>query len=347
MVSRVDAAVPSSPCLITGAGGFIGARLFERMQASQALQHRPVALLRGSGAAGFTADREVRHADLLQRAQVLKVLEGMQDVVHLAHGPRGPELTRILVEAAIARRVRRFVHISTMSVHGPTPGPDAAREATATIGRYGQDYCDSKAEQEEIVRSAVDRGDLEAVILRPTVVYGPGSAFVEQILQQAQSGTVTWFDEGVGVCNAVHVDDVCDAITCALQSPEAVGESLFVNGDERVSWRAFIESFALAVQPPPRFINLRSDDALAYWAAHPPVATQGLCSRVTRKIRRLIGRAPEPAPWPPLTRVQRETIGVFFSNQRARERLGWAPRIGLAEGVQLTLAALRARGALR
>lgn len=285
-------------------------------------------------------------ADLLQPAQIAQALQGCDAVIHLAHGDRGPHATRNLVDAAIAKGVRRFVHVSSMSVHGPVPGPEAAREETARIGRYDHDYSDSKAEQEEIVQAAYDRGDLPIVILRPTVVYGPGGHFVRQVVEQARAGEVTLFDQGSGVCNVVYIDDVCAAIDAALTRDEALGQAMFINADEPVSWGEFIRAFAGLVEPAPRYVDLSSAEALRYWTAHPPGQHRGLLPRVAMKLKRLAGWQPPVAPWPPLGRVMRETFPISFTNDRAKRLLGWTPQVDFTRGVELCAHWLREEGLL-
>ncbi len=321
-------------CLITGATGYIGGRLRERL-AEQGLAEPHVALVRSPAAAdavkagGGTAVV----GDLLDPRSLDAAVQGCEQIIHLAHGDRGPQATRHLVEAAARHGVKRFVHVSTMSVHGPAPGPEAAHEATARIGRYGEPYSDSKAEQEEIVQSAHARGDLPVVILRPTVVYGLGGHFERQVLAQARSGEVALFDGGRGVCNAVFVDDVCDAIQAAQHSADALGEAMFITADQAITWGEFIRTFAALASPPPRFVERSADEAKRYWAEHPPEPVGGVPTRVWRKLKRLAGWQPPVAPWPPLGRVMRETFPIAFSNQKARRLLDWAPRVDFEEGV--------------
>lgn len=333
-------------CLITGASGFIGSRLCERFDERGVQRYVP--LVRGPVVAPAVRQRwpQVATADLLNVPQVRRALAGCDAVIHLAHSGRGPLATRQLVDSAIALGIRRFVHISTMSVHGPAPGPEAAHEESAVIGRYDHDYSDSKAEQEEIVQAAHDRGDLQAVILRPTVVYGPQSHFVMQVIEQARNGSVTLFDHGVGICNAVYVDDVCDAIDAALVSKEAIGEAMFINGDRTVSWGEFVRSFAAMVEPAPNVVSLSSAEALRYWAAHPPRQVNSLIGRVALKLKRLSGRQPSVAPWPPAGQVQREIFPIAFSNDKAKRLLDWAPRFDFADGVASTRSWLAAAGYL-
>lgn len=333
-------------CLITGASGFIGSRLCERFDAFGVQAYLPLVRSRDTAAALRTRWPQLAVGDLLDVKQVRRALEGCDSVVHLAHGNHGPLATRQLVDCAIERGIRRFVHVSTMSVHGPTPGPEAAREATARIGRYDHDYSDSKAEQEEIVQAAHDRGDLHVVILRPTVVYGPGSHFVLQVVQQARNGSVTMFDNGAGICNAVYVDDVCDAIDASLVRDEALGEAMFINADRTVSWGEFINAFASMVEPVPGFVNLSSADALSYWAANPPVQINSVLDRVGLKLKRLTGWQPPTSPWPPASRVLRETFPISFTNDKAKQLLDWTPQVDFPRGVALTRTWLNSAGYL-
>jgi nucleoside-diphosphate-sugar epimerase len=146
-------------------------------------------------------DSELVHADLRDLASVEKAVEGCDAVVHLAIGADMKTETRNAVRAALKHRVKRFVHISSMAVHGFTPGPAGAREETAKIGRYGNEYSDAKAEAEEVVQRAIDRDGLPGVILRPTVIYGPHSGFVLRVINEARTGVVTLIDDGRGICN--------------------------------------------------------------------------------------------------------------------------------------------------
>ncbi len=333
-------------CVVTGANGFIGGRLMARWAAAGRKGHAGL-VRRPESAHGLQRQGvQALAADLLKPADLDTALVGSDAVVHLAHGDRGPEATRNLLRAMAKAGIRRLVHISTMSVHGPAPGPEAAHEATATIGRYGNDYCDSKAEQEELVWKAHHQGDLQCVVLRPTVVYGPGSGFVTQVVDQARQGQVSWIDEGSGCCNAVYVDDVCAAIDAALVSSDALGQAFFVNGVERITWRRFIESFASGQSAAPRFVNIPSVEAAAYWRAHAAQPATGLFARVSRKVLHVLGNKPAPAPFPPLGRVQRETIQVMFSPDKAREILQWTPEVNFDQGVERTRAWLHGTGLL-
>src|SRR5207248_3873232 len=110
---------------------------------------------------------------------------------------------------------------------------------------------------ENKVQAAVRTG-LPAVILRPTVVFGPYSPFVVQVISAARSGTVSLIDGGCGICNAVYIDDVCDALYAAIQTDAAIGEAMFINADHAISWKEFAVAFAKLIEPHPAIVDISS-----------------------------------------------------------------------------------------
>ena len=326
-------------CLVTGATGFIGRRFCARLQWAGTQKLRVLARSAEKASALAGPFLEVIQGDLLDPSAIARAMEGCDAVVHLAHGEDdlAAKATGNLVDAAIRAGIKCFVHVSSMAVHGPEPGPDAMHESTAKIGSYGESYCDAKAEEEALVRRAIDAGQLPAVILRPTIVYGPGGSFVESILRDARNGCVSLVDGGTGVCNAVYIDDVCDAIEAALTNRDAVGSSLFINGDHAVTWKEFVLSFAALVQPAPTVEDIRSSEAIAWWTKNParPMKTaRTLPAKVARKIMKKFLPKAVSSPYPSLGRIRREIVRVEFDNSEAKRVLGWFPKTDFAEGVE-------------
>jgi nucleoside-diphosphate-sugar epimerase len=278
-----------SKILVTGATGFIGSRLCERLALDHKLPYRAlvrnfahaprIARLGSEMAAGSFDDQQA-----LERA-----LGGCDTVVHLADSE--PSHTRTLVQASKRRGICRFVHISSIAVHGPQPDQSCSTERGATIGRYpGEDYSNRKAAAERIVQQAIN-GGFPAIILRPTIVYGPYGPFVKYVITATRiSGVVTLLDEGSGVCNAVYVDDVCDAIVAAIQSDSGVGEAFFVNADRAVTWREFNLTFATMVHADAPVVNVRCDEVRAYWAARRPTL------RTNASALARLAMSPDPSP---------------------------------------------------
>ena len=362
--------------LITGATGFIGTRLCERLTLHYRLPFR--ALVRNFSRANRISrmNAEMVGGDLLAPDRIRASLDGCSSVVHLAHSEDklAPRETGNLLAACRAAGIKRFVHISSMSVHGPHPEPSAASEATATIGRYGEAYCDAKARTEQLAA----RSGLPVVILRPTIVYGPYSPFVLAVAREAQRGSLTLIDDGEWVCNAVYVDDVCDAIFAALTIQAGIGRAFHITGDGEVTWRDFNLAFATAANPNVRVSSVTSEDGYRHWHDSRPTLrgnirslarlcaspefhkqlskvpalrtsissmkrtlaqhlSEGQKSTLKARLQQGAGRSSSVSiDWPNEGRLSRETCAVRFHNDLAKSVLGWKPAHDFSDGVRLT-----------
>jgi nucleoside-diphosphate-sugar epimerase len=312
-------------CLVTGATGFIGTRFCEGLMNTGAQRIR--ALVRSSKKSLLLPGPNIERArgDLLDAGSVSRAVQGCDIVVHLAHGDDryAPIATRNLVEAACRSRVRRFVHVSSVVVHGFVHSENASA------------YAASKFEEEQIVRQAMDCGGLQGVILRPTIVYGPKGPFVTRVIEEARTGTVTVIDEGDGICNAVFVDDVCHAIEAAMVVEAALGKTMVINADHAVTWREFTLAFANLVRPPPQVRNVSAVEAYRWWADHPPAPQpphRSLLERMARKAIRMVSPMQAPAPYPDPGRIWRESERLEYPNDDAKYLLDWSPRMDLAAG---------------
>ena len=368
--------------LITGATGFIGSRLCERLTLVHKFPYR--ALVRNFSRANRIArmDAEMVSGELMDSAALKKALAGCDVVMHLAHSEDrlAQKETQTLVDACRAANIKRFVHISSMAVYGPEPGPECATEATAKIRHYGEAYSDSKAGQEEVVLEAVNKHGFPAVIIRPTVVYGPYSGFVPPVVEAAQSGTISLIDEGTGICNAVYVDDVCDAAVAAMLADDVIGEAFIINGDSPVSWREYNLRLATMVDKDVQIVSLNSADIKQHWDAqqqgfldnfrqlaglfasnefHAELARvplfgrflkwakSSLADRLSEKqklqLKLKLGKSIAPAArsettvaWPDPCRMVRECYSISLSNQKAKDKLGWAPAYSFEDGAAVT-----------
>jgi nucleoside-diphosphate-sugar epimerase/predicted dehydrogenase len=237
---------PGSQVVITGATGFIGGRLAERLL-EQGVKVR--CLVRNFGAATRLARLpvEICKVDLTNATAVTAAVNGADFVFHCAYDPRSRPQNlaagKNLIAASIVQNVKRFVYVSSFSVYEPfSDGP--LTEETAD-GDRNWVYTRTKLELEHAVLTATRTQGLRGTILQPSIVYGPFSrpwtiAPAEMLLY----GTVVLPDLGDGLCNALYVDDLVDAMILAANKPEAVGERFIVSGPESVTWATFFERFA-------------------------------------------------------------------------------------------------------
>lgn len=306
--------------LVTGATGFIGSRLCELLSLEYRLPYR--ALVRDFSRAVRIArlDTELIAGDMLDADSLARAVDGCDAVINLAHGhdQSTEKQTAHLVDACTRAGVRRLVHVSSMAVHGPSPQLPVLTEDTAPIRRWGEAYSDAKAAGEAVVTAAGKRGALETIVLRPTIVYGPYSFFVTPIVQEARAGNVSLIDGGRGTCNAVYVDDVCEAIMAALDRDDAVGTAFLINGDTRLTWRDFITTFAGMVEG----AKTIHDHGLAEIAAHWQSKRPRMRDSVTAALRLAASPAfhAQLGTIPPVGRLIRGTKELVASRITAEQK---------------------------
>jgi nucleoside-diphosphate-sugar epimerase len=239
--------------LVTGASGFIGCRLSERLHFGSDWRVR--ALIRNPGRAVRLARMPVEFAlgDLASPADLARSLEGCDAVVHAGIGTSWRESERIattvkgtknLVDAALRAGVKRFVHISTIALYGDQVTGTITEETPARPAK-GWDYAESKLAAEQIVLEAASRG-LPAVVLRVAVVYGPHNlTMVARPLQHLAAGKLMLVECRDVPSNTIYVDNLCEGIRVSLDAPASVNGQIFLmTDDDGYSWGEYYGYFA-------------------------------------------------------------------------------------------------------
>ena len=306
-------------CMVTGAAGFIGSRLAERLlEAGWAVVG--VDAFTGSydpsekvaRAEKLSRDPGYRHVTAdLATAELAEQLEGVEVVFHLAGRPGVRDSFRLAdqyrhdnVEAtarliAQARRAgtRRIVYASSSSVYGDSPLPFREDGPTAPISPYGQTKLAA-----ELLCLAANGPGLEAVALRYFTVYGPGQRpdmGLRRFAEAALAGrALRLFGDGTQSRDFTFVDDIVEATYLAADAPVA-GLAVNVGGGSRIT---LTEVFEL--------------------------------------LRRLTGAPVQVEPEPFAPGDARHT-GADLS--RAEKLLGFRARVGFAEGYAAEVQWLRSR----
>lgn len=369
--------------LVTGASGFIGSRLVEYLVSGYHANVR--ALVRTFGRAVHIARLPVHliPGDITDPESLRQAISGCDIVFHCAAGISGDDDertaatvdgTRNMLEAAVEANVQRFVHVSTVAVHGADPGP-VIDENTPLI-KSGNLYADTKLEAEKLVLQYGMEKGLPVAILRPTIVYGPRSgSWTLAPVNNIRAGSLALIDDGQGIANQVYVDDVVQALLLAATRPEAVGEVFVVSNGNGVTWKEFFGYYARMLGADIPSISLEHIDRVYSQAsqlrnpfylglsfvASPHAqavvkqipglsfAFKGFTRVLPKKIKTSItGQAAElrelkinppslPNPWT----VKLYTAKGVCKIDKARRLLGYQPQVSLAEGMRLTEAWLR------
>jgi 2-alkyl-3-oxoalkanoate reductase len=319
--------------LVTGAGGFIGRRLVDRLLDDGA---RVRALLLPDEPAGFSDLVEVARGDLVEPASLAGACVGIEVVYHLAAmvGDWGPEErfeavnvegTRNLLAAAAAAGCRRLVMVSSIVVYGWQLATEVCHEDRPRERGCGP-YSRTKRASEQLALDCHALGRLEVSVVRPGNVFGPGSLnWVRLPLEILAKGQMVLMDGGGGDAALAYVDNVADVIARAGSLPGAAGRIYNANDGGGVSWSRYFSDLAeLGRLPPPR----RSVPARAALAA------AAALERVWRWSRR---------PGRPL--LTREAVTLLSSRSpvpidRAAEELGYRPPVPYPEALGRIAASL-------
>ncbi|MBV8914092.1 MAG: NAD-dependent epimerase/dehydratase family protein, partial [Acetobacteraceae bacterium] len=226
-----------------------------------------------------------------------------------------------IVRAAMAADVRRFVHVSSITVHGNNVRGEADEDSP--LQNEPNPYSRSKAAGEKLLQRMIRDESARVTIVRPGWVYGPrDAASFARIARMIDQGRMLVIGSGENHLPLIYVRDAAEGILLAAAAGKAEGRSYLLVNDERVTQRDFIGAIAaeLAVPMPTRRIPYRLAVTLG--------ALSETAGRLTRR------RQP-----PPVMRYGLQLLGGEnrFAIRRAREELGFSPMTGFAEGVKYSV----------
>ncbi len=317
--------------LLTGATGFIGRRLIARL--ADEGHWMTAMLLPSEPEPDWGATRIVR-GDITDPASLEGKLVEQDAVVHLAGAvgygqtfKRCNEINRDgtanIAREACAAGIRRFLHMSSVSVYGRVAGRELSEDAP--LRKIGDPYGDTKIDAERILGTLADEGKLDLTIIRPTVIYGPGDdKFLPKLVENLKTGTARIIGSGNNTVDLVHVDDAVELITKALVDPRAVGGVYNLSNPDNPSWKTMLTAMAEELGVPAPTQRLPYPIAMVAAALIEMQAwLKGETPRLTRYAVRVIGRQ------------------YHYSIERAREELGYEPRVELLDGLRQCLAAMQ------
>jgi nucleoside-diphosphate-sugar epimerase len=318
--------------LVTGATGLLGSHIVEQLRRRG---KRVRALVRNSSDESFLRSQGVETVvgDITDRASLERACAGVDTIYHSAArvGDWGPwrefvqitiEGTRNVIAAAAAANVRRFLHISSISVYGYVDGKGVVLDETASLGQHlyrWAYYTRSKVIAEQSVWEAHRAGRIRATVIRPSWLYGPRDrATLARLIDSIRRGKCRLIGDGSNRLNVVHAANVADGAILAAESARAVGEAYNLSNDGVLTQKQYFDTVAAALGMGPITRSV-------------PYGVAQRVALVLECIGHLVGQRKPPL----ITRYSVWLIGrhSFFETRKAREQLGWKSRISYEEGI--------------
>ncbi|MDX2136844.1 MAG: NAD-dependent epimerase/dehydratase family protein [Chloroflexota bacterium] len=314
----------NSPILVTGATGFIGGRLVERLL-RDGCAVRILALPGEAIEARWEHALEIVRGDIANAAAVRRAVEGTKLVYHLAavvgdwadwrvYEPVTVEGTRHIYSAALAQDTQ-VVLASSAVIYGHYLVDQVCAE-DQPFGKPQGNYSRAKQQQERDGHAYTARG-LKLTMIRPGNVIGAGCRpWVRDLVREIRRKTPALIDGGKGNAGLIHVDNLVDLFVRAAL-PAAIGRAYNACDEWAVTWAQYMTDIAevIGMETPASIAR-----PLATITAYGGEALWWLTGNTTR---------------PPLTREALNLVGanIRMSTTRARTELGWQPTVTYAQAM--------------
>ena len=323
--------------LITGATGFIGPHLVKKLVSEG---HTCRCLVRtDSNAEPLRASGvELVEGDITRAESLKGIADGMDRVLHMAtlghmsnftvtesmFDAINAQGTQNVMAEALRVRVPRVVHCSTVAAMGICEDVPATEESVCNPHHpYGR----SKLKAEQTVLGLIKEKHLPAVIIRFSMVYGPGDARdILKLTRLAKKGLFPKVGNRPKLTPLIHVNDAIQGLLLAAEKG-AIGETYLITNHNSLPFdeiRKILQK-ALGVTRLPLYV--------------PEWAALSIAS-LMEKIFPAIGKTP------PVSRknIESTLADRVFSTEKARREIGFTPQVDPVEGLKETVAWYKKQG---
>lgn len=322
--------------LVTGATGFLGSHLLDLLLERD--EQVRVLARAGDDLEQFSHPNvEIHQGDLTDYLSLRAAVSSVDRVFHCAAltepWGRTADFERVnvlglqaLVRFALEAGVQRFVHVSSITVHGNDVRGIA--DETAPLRMERNPYSWSKVLAERLLERMIREEHAPVVIVRPGWIYGPRSvASFARFASLIERGRMFVIGPGSNHLPLIYVRDVATGMLLASEASQSVGHAYLLVNDEPVTQWDYLAAIAKELGVPPPRWHVPYRFALALGAVSEAVCRATLRSRT-----------------PPLTRYGVQLLGGEnrFRIDRARTELGFVPRVNLIDGVRQSVGWYRA-----
>jgi len=301
--------------LVTGGTGFIGSHVVDLLLQGghivRLLSRKAEVPARWQGAGVKMLPGDLRHSET-----VVDSMTGVDTVFHIgeikniseAQAKQNVELVRRMASGLKSAGVKRLVFVSSLTVAG-IPSATPADENTDQAVKLKDQYTEYKRAAEEIIRNA--GGKAEFMILRPGIVYGPGSRYLGSLLRKVRRlGPigVPFIGTGRNIMPLIHVEDLARAVYLAGVQEGAKNETLNLVDGQAHTWLDFFAAIGKAYGKPVRLVPV-------------PIFLLRVPAVVGDLLAGLLGSTPDMRDY-----IDYLVRDIYFGNQQTQSVLGWEPK---------------------
>lgn len=240
---------PKSRVLVTGATGFTGSELVRKLIAMDA---DVVAIARPQSSLKRLDGLPIQwlRGDVFDPTLINQAMEGVSYVFHMVtpfREAKSPDSTyhnihvlstQLLAKAALKQPdFKRFVHVSTIGVHGHVEHPPADETYRTEPSDI---YQETKLEGEVWIKEFGAQTGLPVTVVRPSGIYGPGEKRLLKIYKWVRRGWVPVIGDGSNLLHFIHVDDLTNFFLAAATHPKAIGEIFICGSDQAISFKQLV-----------------------------------------------------------------------------------------------------------
>lgn len=319
--------------LVTGATGLLGSHIVEKLR-EQGHKVRVLVRRQSDTALLDSWGVEKAYGELTDQASLAKACQGVERVYHAAAqvGDWGKwewfvastiDGTRNLLTAARDAKVKRFLHISSISTYGHPDGEGLVFDESAPAGvglhRWSY-YSRAKIEADRIAWEMHNKGDIPLTIVKPSWMYGPRDrASMPRMITAIRKGKAKIIGDGQNRLNLTYAGNEAEGCILAAMANRAMGQTYNLSDDGAITLEEYWNGIAKALGAKP--VTKKVPYKVAYTAGFLMECMGHLLDRkkpplVTRYSAWLMGRR------------------CFFSCEKARRELGWQPTVGYDEGIR-------------
>jgi nucleoside-diphosphate-sugar epimerase/MoaA/NifB/PqqE/SkfB family radical SAM enzyme len=269
--------------LVTGASGFIGKHLVN----SLLRRGNKIRILARSTSklGGLDLSKvDIFYGDLAEEESLHGIMKDVNIIYHCAAKARfghsdkfydtNVQGTRNLLEETSqdeSHSTRRFVHMSSVAVMGENINHFGSNESHPYAKSWTEDYTPSKIEAEKaVIEYCRQETNLQAIILRPGWIWGPGDRNTLDICRTIMSGIVPCIGSGQNILPLTYINNIVDVLLSLSSLENATnvksGETFIVTDNKEISQLQFLSAFVNRINPAAKKAFVPTD--VAYHASH-------------------------------------------------------------------------------